>query len=118
LRSAAYGSDSDNDDVARTHIESLDRVKVPGNQRYLVVCPEPRSIRDFAVKFRAEHPELAHRVADLPRLEIGHSAPCKLDVSKGNKAFGGQWNDWYESTSKIIFDVLAWEKKNGAVAHV
>lgn len=108
---------SDTDDVANRHILSLDRNKVTGNQRYLVTRAEPLNLRAIAARLRKEHPELADRLPDLPEdagVVAAKEKLCKIDLSKSNAAFGTQWTDVYESVKRIVFDVVRWEKEQGA----
>ncbi|KAF2678606.1 NAD(P)-binding protein [Lentithecium fluviatile CBS 122367] len=107
----------DTDDVAGTHILSLDREKVPGNRRYLLTHPETVNLRAVAAKLRREHPELAGRLPDLPEEDSvwAKEKLVKIDTSKADAVFGTQWTDAYESIKAIVFDVLRWEEQNRGV---
>jgi nucleoside-diphosphate-sugar epimerase len=106
----------DTDDVARTHILSLDRTKVPGNERYFLASSEPLDLRVIASKLRKEKPEWASR---LPEVEVLPTSRlqgkfAKIDTAKADKVFGTDWKSAYESVKETVADVIEWEKKNAA----
>lgn len=104
----------DTDDVARTHILSLDRSKVPGNERYLIASSEPFDLRVIANKLRKEKPEWASR---LPEVEVLPTSRLQgklatINTTKADKVFGSDWKSAYESVKETVADVIEWEKKN------
>jgi NADPH-dependent methylglyoxal reductase len=105
---------SDTDDVARSHVLSLDRTKVPGNDRYLIASSELFDLRAVAAKLRKETPEWASR---LPEIEVLPASRLQgkfatIDTAKGDGVFGADWKSAYESLKETVADVIEWEKKN------
>ncbi|KAF2873571.1 hypothetical protein BDV95DRAFT_605065 [Massariosphaeria phaeospora] len=104
----------DTDDVARIHVLSLDRTKVPGNERYLLAAHEIHDLRAVGLKLRAEHPELASRIPELQeRPQKTADTFAKLDLSKTDRVFGKDWKSAYESVERTVFDIVKWEEENG-----
>ncbi|KAI4667253.1 uncharacterized protein J4E79_001938 [Alternaria viburni] len=102
------------DDVAKSHVTALDRNKVPGNERYLLVSPEIMDLRAIAVDLRAESLELTKRIPALqPNLERrGPEKFAKIDTSKSEAVFGTQWKSGHDTIKEVVLDVVKWEKEN------
>ena len=110
----------DTDDVARTHVLSLDAEKVPGNRRYLLASPEVVDLRSVNAKMREEYPGLRERLSDVKIDEEGFETRkaklAKIDTSKSDCVFGTGWKSAYDSIKEIVLDAARWEGENGVVA--
>lgn len=95
----------DVDDVARTHVKSLQLSAVPGNKRYLLVG-DITSAAKLANKLRAEYPTLKPRVPSA--VEEG-SGPAKFDTSRADRVFGTNWVSGWDSAVATVKDILAYE---------
>jgi NADPH-dependent methylglyoxal reductase len=93
------------EDVAAIHLKSLD-LKVPGNERYLFHIRGLLSGPQLANKIREEYPQLRNRVPKGEEIEGAPENLIKTDISKFEKVFGSNWNDWWESSRGTVEDVL------------
>jgi hypothetical protein len=100
--------------VARTHVLSLDRTKVPGNERYVLASSEPLDLRAIVSKLRKEKPEWASR---LPEVEVLPTSRLQgkfatINTAKADKVFGTDWKSAYDSIKETVTDAIKLEKKN------
>lgn len=100
----------DIDDVAKTHIMSLDS-SVPGNERYILYS-HSLSTDKVANAIRAKYPALRGRVP-LPSGKDAFSPPANFNKSKTDKVFGTDWRGWEEPVYAIVEDILRYEKAHG-----
>ncbi|KAF1994355.1 NAD(P)-binding protein [Amniculicola lignicola CBS 123094] len=106
----------DVDDVARTHVLSIDRQRVPGNERYFTAVKEPLDLRAVAKELREKYPETRKLIPEFEEtatVDLGAKF-VKWDGEKADKVFG-PWKSQVESIKEIVFDVLRFEEKNGGV---
>ncbi|KAF2844376.1 hypothetical protein T440DRAFT_559659 [Plenodomus tracheiphilus IPT5] len=110
----AKEAETNTDDVAQTHVVSLDRKKVPGNERYILTSQEILDLRSIAADLRAQYPELAKRIPELQKSSEPRRADgfAKVDTSKAEAVFGNQWKSHYDSVKEAVLDVVNWEKEN------
>lgn len=112
MRSTLYKSlirtRRDVDDVARTHVQSLQTSAVPGNMRYLLVGDEV-SAAQVANKLRVKYPALQSRIPDGGKEEVKSKTGAKYDVSRSDKVFGSNWVSWWDSVVATVEDILAYE---------
>jgi hypothetical protein len=98
------------DDVAKTHIMSLDS-SVPGNERYILYSHD-LSTDKVANAIRVKYPALRARIPS-PSGKDAFSPPTKFNKSKADKVFGTDWRGWEESVYAIVDDILKYEKAHG-----
>jgi len=99
----------DVDDVARTHVKSLEMSAVPGNARYLLIAGKV-STGELANKLRAKYPALQSRIpAATVEENAGVDSGAKFDVSRAAKVFGSDWVSWWDSAVATVEDILAYE---------
>jgi len=79
------------DDVAKTHIMSLDP-SVPGNERYIIYSHDV-STDKVANAIRAKYPALRTRIP-APTEKDSFSPQTKFDKSKADGVFGTDWRGW------------------------
>jgi len=91
--------------VAAIHLKSLD-LKVPWNERYLFHIRDVLIGPQLANKIRKEYPQLRNRVPEGVEGEGIQENLIKTDISKFEKVFGSDWNDWWESSRGTVEDVL------------
>lgn len=104
----------DTDDVARAHILSLDRSKVPGNERYVLASSELLDLRAIANRLRKENPEWASRIPEMEELPSSHLQGkfATIDTSKADGVFGTDWKSAFDSVKETVANVIRWEKEN------
>jgi len=106
----------DTDDVARVHIQALDRVRIKGNARYLLASHEIVNLRAVAKRLREEDPRLAEVLPDVELdvegFEKRKARLARLDLSESDALFGVTWKSAYESIKEIVLDDLRWNEEN------
>lgn len=103
----------DIDDVAKTHVKSLD-ASVPGNERYLTWSHNV-SANKIANVIRAKYPSLRARVP-LPEGDDQAPPSAKFDKSKADKVFGTDWKSLEESVYAVVDDILRYEEAQGVAS--
>lgn len=103
---------SDTDDVARCHILSMSKAKVPGNERYLLASKDILNLRKIVNEIRRETPAVAERISTfVDERDTFEGKIANLDTSKADKVFGTEWKGGYNSIRETVLDVLKWEKE-------
>lgn len=99
------------DDVAKSHIGSLNLSLVPGNERYILYSHNLNT-GNVANAIRTKYPHLEARIP-LPSEKDKFSSPTRFDISKANKVFGTNWDRWEDAVFAIVDDILRSEKEQG-----
>lgn len=98
----------DVDDVARTHVKSLEVSSVLGNKRYLLVG-DKISAAEVVNKIRAKYPALQSRVPAPEKEETVSNEGAKFDSSRADKVFGTSWVSGWDSIVAVVDDILAYD---------